>query len=94
MQLTRSRLKAVQGNAYEITATEASVAERPVLGRLLQLYLHDFSEYAAVDSSYGEVDEDGLFAYPLGLDRYWQEPGRVPLLIHVDGHIAGFLLLN
>jgi hypothetical protein len=37
-------------------------ADRPVLDRLLQLYLHDFSEHAALGSSYGEVDEDGSYA--------------------------------
>ena len=79
---------------HEVTATEAPAAERPVLDHLLQLYLHDFSEHAALGSPHGEVDEDGLFAYPSGLDSYWQEPGRVPLLIRADGCIAEFVLLN
>jgi predicted acetyltransferase len=78
----------------EVTATEVPSADRPVFERLLQLYLHDFSEHAALGSFYGEVDEDGLFAYPSGIDSYWQELGRVPMLIRADGHIAGFVLLN
>ena len=28
------------------------------------------------------------------LERYWQDSGRIPLLIRADGHIAGFALLN
>lgn len=64
------------------------------LGRLLQLYLHDFSELARPGSPYGEVDGDGLFAYPPGLDAYWREPAHVPVLIRADGHIAGFALVN
>ncbi len=79
---------------HDVTVVAASAAERPVLERLLQLYLHDFSEYAALDSPFGEVDEDGLFAYPPGLSGYWQEPDRLPLLIRADGRIAGFVLLN
>jgi len=63
---------------HDMTVTEAHAAEQPLLGRLLQLYLHDFSEHAALGSPHGEVDGGGLFAYPPGLGSYWQEPGRVP----------------
>jgi predicted acetyltransferase len=67
------------------------VAARPAdaarLERLLQLYLHDFSEIL------GEPpDDDGRFAYP-HLAAYWEDPGRVPLLILSDGRLAGFVLL-
>ena len=79
---------------HDVVATVVPAAERPVLDHLLQLYLHDFSEHAALDSPYGEVNENGLFTYPPGLDPYWREPGRVPLLIRADGCIAGFMLLN
>ena len=60
---------------------------------MLQLYLHDFSEHAAIGSPYGDVDEAGCFAYPY-LDLYWSEPGRLPFLIRTGGHIAGFVLVN
>ena len=79
---------------HDVTVTEARAAEQPLLGRLLQLYLHDFSEHAALGSPHGEVEGGGLFAYPPGLGSYWQEPGRVPLLIRAEGRIAGFVLLN
>lgn len=62
--------------------------------RLLQLYLHDFSELAPRRSIYGEVDASGLFPYPPGLDGYRREPDREPLLIRADGAVAGFVLLN
>lgn len=73
---------------------EATVAQRPLLERLLQLYLHDFSKRAPRDMPWGEVDEDGLFAYTPTLDPYWREPGHAPLLIRDDGRVAGFVLLN
>ncbi len=41
---------------HDMTVTEARAAEQPLLGRLLQLYLHDFSEHAALGSPHGEVD--------------------------------------
>src|ERR1700733_9586568 len=66
---------------------------RHVFDALMQLYLHDFSEHASLNTSHGEVNEDGRFDYRL-LDTYWHEPARVPLLIRADGRIAGFALVN
>ncbi len=78
---------------HEVTIEEVPAPGRPILERLLQLYLHDFSEHAPLGSPHGEVGEDGLFVYSW-LDGYWREEGRVPLLVRADGHIAGFALLN
>jgi predicted acetyltransferase len=78
----------------DVSLAEATPAQRPLLERLLQLYLHDFSELLPPASPWGEVDEAGLFAYPPTLDPYCREPGRVPLLIRADGRVAGFALLN
>jgi len=72
---------------------EALAAQRPVFDRLLQLYLHDFSEFAPIGSPHGEVDEEGRFTYPR-LESYWRDSGHIPLLIRADGHIAGFALVN
>jgi predicted acetyltransferase len=79
---------------HDVTAIEAPVAARPILDHLLQLYLHDFSELAPLGSPFGEVNHNGLFDYKAGLDSYWREPSRVPLLIRADGRIAGFVLLS
>jgi hypothetical protein len=62
-----------------VSLVEATAAQRPLLEHLLQLYLHDFSERVPRDSPWGEVDEDGLFAYPPTLDPYWRESGRAAL---------------
>src|SRR5260221_3470726 len=59
----------------------------------MQLYLHDFSEFAAIDSAHGDVDPEGRFAN-IWLDSYWQEAGRIPLLIRANDCLAGFALLN
>jgi predicted acetyltransferase len=78
----------------QVTADEVlPLKRRHVLDALMQLYQHDFSEHAPLNTSHGEVDENGRFDYRW-LDTYWQEPGRVPLLIRADGRIAGFVLVN
>jgi predicted acetyltransferase len=70
----------------------ANAADRPAIDNLLQLYIHDFSEHWAGRSE-GELLDTGRFPdYPL--DKYWSDPGCVPLLLRVDGKLAGFALLN
>lgn len=74
---------------------EVSVAlphERAAMANLMQLYIHDFSEYWA-GSSRGELGDDGRFE-PYPLDPYWTDAARVPLLVRVDGRLAGFALLD
>jgi predicted acetyltransferase len=65
----------------------ASVSDKYILRNLMELCLHDFSEYENSD-----VDEHGLFGYPY-LDHYWTEPERHPFLIKVMGKLAGFVLV-
>src|SRR5260370_31815996 len=76
-----------------VTMTQTPAARRPTIANLLQLYLHDFSEFAAVGTPHGEVDAEGRFAYAR-LDDYWREDGRVALTIEADARLAGFALIN
>ena len=72
------------------TLEPVTEAERPLLLRLYELYLHDFSELAHAD-----VDEEGRFL-PLAepyVERYRTTPGRHALLLRVGGRPAGFVLL-
>jgi predicted acetyltransferase len=66
----------------------AAAEEQPILENLLELYIHDFSEFHAV--SWGP---EGRFDYP-DLPLYWLEPGRHPFLARVDGDLAGFALVK
>jgi predicted acetyltransferase len=61
----------------------AAEADRPVVARLIQLYLHDMTEYLPF-----AVGEDGLYEYDY-LERFWQHP----YLLRVDGELAGFALV-
>ena len=62
--------------------------EQFALDALMQLYLHDSSEYTGDD-----VNHLGRYVYYY-LDLYWKEPGRYPFLIRQDGHIAGLALIR
>ena len=62
--------------------------DKPVLCQMLELYLHDFSEY-----DHADLNEHGYYGYRY-LDTYWIEPGRYPFLIKADGKLAGFVLVN
>lgn len=66
----------------EVSAVAA--ADKDVLGNLLQLYLHDFSELRQL-----EVTPQGVFAYPY-LDHYFSDIGREACFIKVDDSLAGF----
>jgi predicted acetyltransferase len=66
----------------------AQITDKPPLRNLLQLCLHDYSEFNGED-----VDEHGIFDYGY-LDYYWTEPGRYAFLARVDGKLAGFALVR
>jgi predicted acetyltransferase len=67
---------------------EARREDRAVLRNLLELCLHDLSEYSGQD-----VDEHGLYGYDY-LDPYWTETGRHAFLVRVGGKLAGFALVR
>ena len=71
-----------------VQLVEASLEQKPVLHRLMQLYLHDTSEFTGDD-----VNQEGLFTYRY-FDEYWAEPDRVPFLVYCDAALAGFVLVN
>lgn len=71
-----------------IEVIPAGPEQEPTLSNLLQLYAHDFSEFHNVD-----IGDDGRFTYP-SLPLYWTQSGRYPILIRVDGELAGFVLVN
>jgi predicted acetyltransferase len=65
----------------------AAREQHSVLENLLELYIHDFSEFFAVG-----LGPDGRFRYP-NVEIYWADPNRFPFLVHVDGRLAGFVLI-
>jgi predicted acetyltransferase len=67
---------------------KAASRDRTLLQHLLQLCLHDLSEFSRAD-----IDAQGRFAYPF-LDLYWTEPGRAPFWIKAGDKVAGFVLVR
>ncbi|MCZ2108156.1 MAG: GNAT family N-acetyltransferase [Dehalococcoidia bacterium] len=75
----------------KVTVETATLADKPVLRRLLQLYLYDFTEFAPAD-----LDHHGEYPYRY-LDHYWAPDAneeRHPFLIRADGELAGFALVR
>lgn len=66
----------------------ASLEDKPLIQRMLELYLYDFSVFDQSD-----LNEHGHFGYPY-LDLYWTEQGRHPFIVRVDGKLAGFVPVN
>jgi predicted acetyltransferase len=77
----------------DVTLHTAEPDQKPVLENLFQLYTHDFSDFWGGREE-GELEEDGRFADYPQLDSYWTEADRTPLLIRVEGFLAGFALIN
>jgi predicted acetyltransferase len=71
-----------------ITLQKVTKDERSILSYLLQLYLHDYSEFGGND-----LNSQGLYDYPW-LESYWQEADRYPFFILHETKIAGFALIN
>jgi predicted acetyltransferase len=70
-----------------VTLSPASERERGAVENLSQLYVYDWSELGRLD-----VGDDGRYEYPL--DAYWRDAWRHPLLLRVDGKLAGFALVS
>ncbi len=66
-----------------ITLRPAAPADKPVIANLIQLYLHDMTEFMPFP-----VGADGRYEYDF-LDRFW----RHPYLIMSGDEIAGFALV-
>jgi predicted acetyltransferase len=71
----------------------ASRAAEATIDNLMQLYIHDFSEFWTGTDD-GELQDDGRFGSYRFLPDYWVDEDRVPLLVLAAGKLAGFALLN
>ena len=64
------------------------VEQKSVFIQMMELYNYDFSEFSDDD-----INEYGYFGYPR-IDDYWNEEGRFPFFIRVDGKLAGLVLVR
>ena len=75
----------------KVSLTSAAQSEKPVVERLLQLYLYDMAEFA--NEGWRDVDANGLYTYKF-LDSYWSDDTRHPFLVRANDVLAGFVLVN
>lgn len=71
-----------------VALQRASLEDEPLLANLLELYMHDMSEFFPL-----KLNEQGRFSYGrLGL--YWSQPdSRFAYIIRVDDEVAGCALV-
>lgn len=81
-------MKSPLGPSAHIEVVPARREQEPILANLLELYAYDFSEFHDI-----ELGADGRFGYS-ALPLYWEETGRHPFLVSVDGKLAGFILVK
>jgi predicted acetyltransferase len=77
----------IQTTAPHLELAAATAEDAPVLSNLLELYVHDFSEFLDL-----EIGDDGRFGFP-PLEPYWSEPDRHAFLVKADGRLAGFVMV-
>lgn len=72
----------------EVTLDAATPSDATLLANLLELYIHDMSEFFPI-----EPGADGRFGYDR-LPLYWSEPHRrFPFLIRSGARVVGFALV-
>jgi len=72
----------------QVTVEIADASQRDLVESLLQMYLHDLSEFSGVS-----VSDRGSYEYEY-LDLYWTEDSRSAFLIRVAETLAGFALVR
>lgn len=75
-------------SAPNVEVIIASPEQEPILANMLELYVHDFSEFMDL-----KLGPDGRFGYK-NLPLYWEDPNRYPFLVMADGHLAGFVFVR
>lgn len=72
----------------DVTVEPATIDQREVVGRLLELNAYEFSRFDG-----RSLRADATFGCRY-LDDSWTEPGRTAYLVRVDGELAGLALVR
>jgi predicted acetyltransferase len=73
-----------------IQIRRAAPEEQAVIANLSQFYIYEFGPIMAGIT----LQDDGTYTPLPDLDAYWTDPNRHPLLVSVDGELAGFVLVE
>jgi predicted acetyltransferase len=82
----------VEVRAKSVSVSEASTSERRLIECLMQFYIYEFMWPSS--SIHIECDDQNRCPPFADLNRYWRIEGFHPLLIRVEGRLAGFALIN
>lgn len=72
-----------------ISLTKATIKEKPILERLFELYVYEFSKY--IESI--QIRDDGTYGFDK-LTIYFTDPKFHCYLVKVDHHLAGFAIVK
>ena len=75
-------------NQCTVDVTGTVPGHAPLIQNLMQLYIHDFSEFWA-GTPRGDLNADGRFD-PYPLDDYWSRTNWAAALIWCERALAGF----
>ncbi len=64
------------------------IEQKSVFIQMMELLNYDFSEFSDDD-----INEYGYYGYDR-IDDYWNDEGRFPFFVRVDGKLAGLVLLR
>jgi predicted acetyltransferase len=84
----------VEIRAKSVSVSEASTSQRRLIECLMQFYIYEFMWPEPSCSIHIECDDQNRYPPFADLNRYWRIEGFHPLLIRVEGRLAGFALIN
>lgn len=76
-----------------LVVSRARAEAAPIIGNLMQFYVHDFSELW-FDRAEAELEADGRFSDYPDLETYWSDPAREAWLFRINDRPVGFALVN
>ncbi|MEZ5961160.1 MAG: hypothetical protein R3C30_12135 [Hyphomonadaceae bacterium] len=79
--------------APSIQLTRVTAEHGGIVARLMQFYIYDFTELLP-PAKIPDLEETGDFGPYPDLSVYWSTVNHTAWLIHADGKLAGFALLN
>jgi predicted acetyltransferase len=84
----------VEVDAKSVSVRVTSASERRLIECLMQFYIYEFTWIEPSCSIQMRCDDQDCYPPFADLDRYWRTEGFHPLLIRVEGRLAGFALIN
>ncbi len=70
----------------------ASLADYPIIQNMGRFYVYDMSQYMGGEEGWA-IPENGLYEC-IDFKKYWEDDNTFPFLVHVDGELAGFVIVD